>query len=67
MKALKKLKQGEYFTLKEVEEPKESQVWIKDEYDREEKAFLCYNFANTSKWKYIKGDKQVYDSEHFYF
>lgn len=67
MKALKKLKQGEYFTLKEIEEPKESQVWIKDEYDREEKAFLCYNFANTSKWKYIKGDKQVYDSEHFYF
>lgn len=67
MKALKQLKQGEYFTLKEIEFPKESQVWIKDEYDREEKAYLCYNFADTSKDKYIKGDKQVYDTEHFCF
>lgn len=67
MKELRKLKYGEYFTLKEVEFPKENQVWIKDEYDRKERAFACYNFADTSKWKYIKGSKQVFDSEHFFF
>lgn len=67
MKTVKQLKYGEYFTLKEIEFPKESQVWIRDEYDREERAYLVYNFADTSKWKYLKGDKRVYDSEHFCF
>ena len=64
MKAIKDLKHGEYFTLREIEEPKESQVWIRDDYDPAEKEYICYNFADTSKWKYLKGDKKVYDSEH---
>ena len=67
MKAVRQLKYGEYFTLKEIEYPTERQVWIRDEYDREEKSYLCYNFADTSKWRYIKGSKQIYDSEHFFF
>lgn len=67
MKTIKQLKQGEYFTLREVEFPKESQVWIRDEYDLSDKTYLCYNFADTSKYKYLKGDKQVYDTEHFCF
>ena len=67
MKAVKELKHGEYFTLKEIEEPKESQVWVRDDYDPAEKEFICYNFADTSKWKYLKGDKKVFDSEHFIF
>lgn len=53
--------------MKEVEFPTEKQVWIRDEYDREEREYLCYNFADTSKWKYLKGDRKVYDSEHFCF
>ena len=67
MKAVRQLKYGEYFTLREIEDPTEAQVWIRDEYDREEKAYLCYNFADTSKWRYLQGSKQVYDSEHFFF
>lgn len=39
MKTIKQLKYGEYFTLKEIEFPKENQVWIRDEYDREERAY----------------------------
>lgn len=34
---LKDIKKGEYFTLKPIAEPKESQVYIKEEYDRSEK------------------------------
>ena len=55
------------FTLKEIEEPKENQVWVRDDYDPAEKEYICYNFADTSKWKYLKGDKKVFDSEHFCF
>ena len=67
MKAVRQLKYGEYFTLREIEYPTEAQGWIRDEYDREEKAYHCYNFAETSKWRYLQGSKQVYDSEHFFF
>lgn len=67
MKTIINLKLGEYFTLKEIEFPTESQVWVRDVYDRQEKAYLCYNFADTCKWRYFKGNKKVYDSEHFFF
>lgn len=67
MKAIKELKKGEYFTLKEIEYPEEKQVWVRDEYDHSEKAYMIHNFADTCKWKYLKGNKKVYDSEHFYF
>ena len=36
-KKLKNVKQGEYFTLRPIAEPKESQVYIRGEYDRYEK------------------------------
>ena len=63
---LRKLKYGQYFTLSKVEYPTERQVWIRDEYDREDKKYLCYNFADTSKYKYIAGDRKVYSSYEFY-
>lgn len=36
---LKDLKPGEFFTLKPIEEPKESQVYIRAEYDRTERKY----------------------------
>lgn len=51
------LKSDAWVTLKDIEEPKENQVWIIDEYDRSEKEYLLYNFADTSKYKYVKGNK----------
>ena len=36
---LKELKQGDWFTLKPIEAPKESQVYIRGEYDRTEKKY----------------------------
>lgn len=55
-------KYGEkFFTLKPCEDdPKESIVWVLDEYDRSEKAYYCYRFSDINHGKYIKGNKQVF-------
>lgn len=57
---LKDLKRGEYFTLKPIAEPKESQVYIKDEYDRSEKKYLCGKFSDISASRLLKPDTVVY-------
>jgi hypothetical protein len=48
MKTIKSLKQGEYFTLKQIEEPKESQVYVKGDYDRSMKMYSCYKFDDVN-------------------
>ena len=62
---LKDLKMGEYFTLKPIDEPKESQVYIRGEYDRSTKRFCCGKFCDISAWRNLKGDRVVYTD--FYF
>ena len=57
---LKDLKRGEYFTLKPIEEPKESQVYIKGEYDRIAGKYDCGKFSDISYSRLIKGDTEVY-------
>lgn len=57
---LKDLKKGEYFTLKPIAEPKDSQVYIKDEYDRSEKKYLCGKFSDISASRLLKPDTTVY-------
>ena len=64
-KKLKELKKGEWFTIKPIEEPKESQVFIRDDYDRGLKRFLCGKFDDISAYRYFKGEKTVYVD--FYF
>lgn len=57
---LKNLKKGEYFTLRPISNPKESQVYIRGEYDRYEKKYECIQFSDMCSTRYIKGDKEVY-------
>ena len=57
---LKELKKGEYFTLKPIAEPKESQVYIKEEYDRSEKKYICGKFSDISASRLLKPDTTVY-------
>lgn len=57
---VKELKKGEYFTLKNIEYPKVSQVYIKDDYDRTEKGYLCYKFSEISNSRILKSDTKVY-------
>lgn len=57
---VKELKKGDYFTLKPIEEPKESQVYVRGEYDRSEKKYSCYKFSDMNEERFYKGDKEIY-------
>jgi hypothetical protein len=57
---IKDLKKGEYFTLKPVEFPKESQVYIRGDYDRSEKKYSCTKFSDISEEKFFNGNKEIY-------
>ena len=57
---IKELKQGEWFTLKPIEDPKESQVYIRGAYDRSEKKYECGKFSDISYSRILKGDTEVY-------
>lgn len=57
---IKEVKKGEFFTRKPIENPTESQVWVKGEYDRSLKAFECYKFSDVNTCAYIKATKEVY-------
>lgn len=57
---IKELKKGDYFTLKFIEEPKDSQVYVKGDYDRESKTYACYKFSDTNSERFFKGGKEVF-------
>lgn len=60
MTKIKDLKRGNYFTFKDVDFPDDSQVWVRDEYDRESRKYLVYCFADVNKSRLVSGDKNVY-------
>lgn len=57
---IKDLKKGDFFTLKPIEYPKESQVWVMDFYDRHDREYCASKFSDISVGKGFKGDKEVY-------
>lgn len=57
---LKELKKGDFFTLKNIEYPKENQVYIKGDYDRSTKTYECTAFNDICKFRYIKGEKEIF-------
>ncbi len=57
---IKDLKIGEFFTIKPLEYPKESQVYIRGEYDRTEKKYDCGKFDDISCSRMFSGNKEVY-------
>lgn len=57
---LRELKKGDYFTRKPLENPKDSQVFVKDDYDRTEKKYCCIRFSDISSCIMLKGDTEVY-------
>ena len=62
---VKELKKGEYFTLKPIKEPKETQVYIRGEYDREYKKYRCDKFSDISVDRLLKGNTVVYTDFFF--
>ena len=59
-KKLKDLKQGEWFTRKPLEEPTEKQVFIRRDYIREDKKYICERFNDMNSYILLKGDTIVY-------
>ena len=59
---LKELKKGDFFSLKPHGERhiKDSQVYIKGEYDRTEKKYDCGRADDISYSRYFDGNKTVY-------
>lgn len=57
---IKEIKKGDFFTLKEISLPKESQVYIKGDYDKSTKTYSCYKFSDVNSERFFKGSKEVY-------
>lgn len=57
---IRELKKGEFFTRKPIAEPKESQVWIRGDYDRSEGKYECVRFDDANRFAYLKGDTEVF-------
>ena len=57
---LKDLKRGEFFTLREIAEPKDNQVYVRGEYDRSLRKYTCGRMDDISYSRNLSGDKEVY-------
>ena len=57
---LKELKKGEWFTLKPIEYPKESQVYVRGDYERSEKKYSCIKWSDANSERFLKGSTIVY-------
>lgn len=57
---LRNVKNGDYFTLRPVEEPKESQVYVRGDYNRDVKKFDVSKFSDVNDWRLMRGDRIVY-------
>lgn len=57
---LKTLKEGDFFTLKPIEEAKESQVYVRQHYDRGSKTFSSCRYDDIAKERFFKGNRKVY-------
>lgn len=57
---IQELKKGDYFTVKPIAEPKESQVFVYDGYDRSDRKYVAIKFSDISSSRLFKKDTEVY-------
>ena len=62
---IKEMRKGAFFTKKLIDEPKESQVWIRGDYDRSQRKYECQRFDDANKFCYLDGDREVYTEPTF--
>lgn len=62
---LKEIKKGDYFTIKNIAYPKDSQVYVKGDYDFSEQVYICHTFNDINKFRCFKGDKIVFQDFTF--
>ena len=56
---IKELEKGAYFTKKAIEVPRESQVWVRGEYDRSSKKYECSRFDDVNTTCFLPGGREV--------
>lgn len=57
---IKDLKKGAFFTKKAIDEPRDSQVWIRGDYDRSAKKYECQRFDDVGTFCYLPGGREVF-------
>ena len=57
---IKDLKMGDYFTLKPIAEPKESQVYVRGGYCKSDRKYDCNRFDDINACRRFPGDKEVF-------
>ena len=57
---IEQLKKGEYFTLKPIEYPRESQVYVREDYDHSLKKYGASKFSDFCSDRYFKRGTIVY-------
>lgn len=58
---INKIKKGEFFTLKDYgDNPPETAVYVRDDYDKTDKKYGCYKWSDVNRCSYLKGTKTVY-------
>ena len=62
---MKELKKGEWFTLKPIQNPRESQVFIRSDYDPSERKYWATKWPDIGDGKYIPGNREVYTDFEF--
>lgn len=62
---MKELKKGEWFTLKPIANPRESQVYIRSDYDPSERKYWATKWSDIGDGKFISGDREVYTDFEF--
>lgn len=54
---LRKIGRGDMFRLAGNDD---APVWVRDEYDRSERKFLCYKYDDVNHWSYMRSARGVY-------
>lgn len=57
---IRELKKGDLFTLKPIDEPKASQVWVRGEYDRSTKRYSVTSWDDVNRERFLKGSHEAF-------
>ena len=64
---MRQLKEGDFFTFRPHEYPKERQVYVRSRYDRSGKKFAYFPFSDVMDEHFAKGSRVVFTDFIFWF
>lgn len=57
---LRKVKEGQMFTIKGLPEPNQNQVWVRNHYDRGSKTYSAHNYADVNRERFFEPNRIVF-------